>query len=213
MSPTTLDLVREAAAKGAGFVLTPEVTNIVSTSRAHQKAVLHSEGSDPTLAALRAEARALGIWLLIGSLALKTRDADGRFANRSFMINPKGEITARYDKIHMFDVEISATESYRESAGYRPGTRAVLSDTDFGPVGRARPIGKACCVPVPLKPGVSCLPPRNVASTGRPARPMAVAWRCRPGARFWPMVATCPGSHWLISTSRMWINLAGACHP
>lgn len=133
--PITVGFVREAAAKGADFVLTPEVTNIISNSRSHQQKVLYSEADDPTLAALRGEAKALGIWLLIGSLALKTDDADGRFANRSFMIAPSGEIVARYDKIHMFDVKIDATESYRESAAYRPGTRAVVADTDFARVG------------------------------------------------------------------------------
>ncbi len=133
--PQIVGYMREAAGNGAGFLLTPEVTNCVSDSRAHQQSVLHHEGDDPTLAALQAEAKALGIWLLIGSLALKTNDADGRFANRSFMISPKGTIVARYDKIHMFDVEISKTETYRESAGYRPGKQAVIADTGFAKVG------------------------------------------------------------------------------
>ncbi|WP_456387855.1 carbon-nitrogen hydrolase family protein [Profundibacter sp.] len=133
--PRTIGYMREAAAKGAGFLLTPEVTNCVSDSRRHQQTVLCHEQEDPTLEALRAEAQALGIWLLIGSLAIKTNDADGRFANRSFMISPKGAIVARYDKIHMFDVEISKTETYCESAGYRPGENAVIADTDFAKVG------------------------------------------------------------------------------
>ncbi len=135
--PVTLDFVREAAAGGARFVLTPEVTNFVSMDRALAARVLHHEADDPTLAALREEARALGIWLLIGSLALRTDDADGRLANRSFMVSPAGEVVARYDKIHMFDVEIDATETYRESAGYRPGGRAVVARTDFADVGMA----------------------------------------------------------------------------
>lgn len=123
----TLDLIRQAAGAGARFVLTPEATNLLSPDRAHQARLLRPEAEDPTLAALRAEARALEIWLLIGSLALATGDADGRFANRSLMIAPDGRITARYDKLHMFDVSISDTESYRESAAYRPGDRAVLT--------------------------------------------------------------------------------------
>jgi predicted amidohydrolase len=131
----TLALVRAAAAGGAGFVLTPECTNALSSSRDHQRTVFHLESDDPTLVALRAEARALGIWLLIGSLGLKTDDADGRFANRSFLIGPDGGIVARYDKIHMFDVTVSETEVYRESAGYRPGAQAVVADTPFGRVG------------------------------------------------------------------------------
>lgn len=131
----TLGLMREAAALGAKFLLTPEVTNCVSNSREHQQSVLQHEADDLTLKAMRQEAANLNIWLLIGSLALKTDDADGRFANRSFMISPSGEIKARYDKIHMFDVDISATETYRESESYRPGERAVLADTDFAKVG------------------------------------------------------------------------------
>jgi len=127
--------VAEAAAEGAEFVLTPEVTNCVSGSRTRQQEVLRHEHDDPTLAALRQQAEELGIWVLIGSLALKTDDPDGRFANRSFLISPQGRIVARYDKIHMFDVQVTAEETYRESAGYRPGDRAVVAETPFGPVG------------------------------------------------------------------------------
>ena len=131
----TRDLIAQAAAQGAEFVLTPEVTNCVSQDRAHQGAVLQTESDDITLAGLRATARDLGIWLSIGSLALKTGDADGRFANRSFLIDPTGAIMARYDKIHMFDVDVSATETFRESAGFRPGDRAVLAQTPFAQIG------------------------------------------------------------------------------
>tara|TARA_R110002049_G_scaffold44333_6_gene130265 strand:- start:124946 stop:125791 length:846 start_codon:yes stop_codon:yes gene_type:complete len=131
----TLDMLQKAVSGGAEFVLTPEVTNCVSTSRSHQRAVLAHEEDDITLDALRDAAAEAGIWLLIGSLALKTTDADGRFANRSFLISPAGEIVARYDKIHMFDVDISETETYRESAGYRPGAQAVVADTPFGKLG------------------------------------------------------------------------------
>jgi len=131
----TCDYVDRAAANGAGFILTPEVTNCVSASRTRQQEFLCHEADDPTLAGLRARAKTHGIWLLIGSLALKTNDADGRFANRSFLIDPSGEITARYDKIHMFDVRVSETETYRESAGYRPGTKAVVAESGFGKIG------------------------------------------------------------------------------
>ncbi len=131
----TRALVREAAAGGAGFVLTPEVTNCLSSDRAHQARVLVHEEADATLATLAADAAALGIWLLIGSLGLRTLDADGRFANRSFLVAPDGRVAARYDKIHMFDVDVSETEVYRESAGYRPGTRAVLAETPFARIG------------------------------------------------------------------------------
>lgn len=131
----TVSLMRAAAAGGAGFVLTPECTNALSSSRDHQRAVFHQEAQDPTLATLQAEAAALGVWLLIGSLGLKTEDPDGRFANRSFLIGPDGAVVARYDKIHMFDVTVSKTESYRESAGYRPGSQAVLAEAPFARIG------------------------------------------------------------------------------
>ncbi|TMV82717.1 carbon-nitrogen hydrolase family protein [Thioclava sp. BHET1] len=131
----TRRLVREAALAGADFVLTPEVTNCLTSNRAHQREVLRPEAEDPTLAGLRAEAAELKIWLLIGSLALKTEDADGRFANRSFLISPEGAIMARYDKIHMFDVNVSETEIYRESAGYRPGEQAVVARLPFAAIG------------------------------------------------------------------------------
>lgn len=133
--PVTVEMFREAVAGGAEFVLTPEVTNCISTSRRHQQDVLQFQAEDITLAALRAEARAAGVWLLIGSLGLKTDDADERFANRSFLIGPDGEIVASYDKIHMFDVQISETETWRESEGYRPGTKAVLADAGFAKIG------------------------------------------------------------------------------
>lgn len=128
-------LVDSAIAGGAQFVLTPECTNMLSSNRAHQSAHIVAEGDDPTLAALRQQAQSGGIWLLIGSLGMQSGDADGRFANRSFLIAPDGEIAARYDKIHMFDVNVSQTEVYRESAAYRPGDKAVIAQTPFGTVG------------------------------------------------------------------------------
>jgi predicted amidohydrolase len=131
----TLAYMNEAAEQGARFLLTPEVTNCVSSSRNRQREVLQHESDDITLTGLRARARDLGVWLLIGSLGLKTDDPDGRFANRSFLIAPDGEIRARYDKIHMFDVQVTPEETYRESDGYRPGNRAVLAETDFGALG------------------------------------------------------------------------------
>lgn len=131
----TVGMLREAAADGAEFVLTPEVTNCISTSRNHQRDVLQFEEDDQTLAALRAEAKALGVTLLIGSLGVQTADADGRFANRSFLIGPDGDVIARYDKIHMFDVQISETETWRESEGYRPGETAVVADAGFAKIG------------------------------------------------------------------------------
>jgi predicted amidohydrolase len=133
----TLAMVRQAASDAAEFVFTPEVTNCLSTSRSRQNDVLRHQADDQTLAALCNLARELYISISIGSLAVKTDDADGRFANRSFWINPMGEIIGQYDKIHMFDVQISEAETYRESAGYRPGKKAVVAETALGKVGMA----------------------------------------------------------------------------
>lgn len=137
--PQTRTLIHQAAGRGATLVLTPEATNILNADRATQDRVLRTQDDDPTLAALRQDARKLGIWLLIGSLSLKTGDArDGRFANRSFLIAPDGEIRAQYDKLHMFDVTVSDSESYRESAAFRPGDRAVLAQGPW-------PVGMTVC--------------------------------------------------------------------
>ena len=127
--PVTREYVEQSASAGARFILTPEVTNCVSASRTRQRDVLRLEGEDETLTALRADARRLGVWILIGSLALKQAERE-RFVNRSFLIGPDGEVRAKYDKIHMFDVTISETETYRESDGYQPGDAAVMSEVD-----------------------------------------------------------------------------------
>ncbi len=123
----TQALVSQAIDKGAELVVTPEATNCVSQSRTRQNSVLTTEAADPTLAAIRAQAESAGVHVVIGSLALKSDTSDDRFLNRSFLIGPDGEIRARYDKIHMFDVDVSKTESYRESAGYKPGNAAVTA--------------------------------------------------------------------------------------
>ena len=133
--PGTIALIRAAQADGAGFILTPECTNALSSNRAYQRTTLHPESADPTLAALQAEAARGGFWLLIGSLSLLTDDPDGRFANRSFLIAPDGSINARYDKIHTFDANVSETEIYRESSGFRPGAKAMIAETPFARIG------------------------------------------------------------------------------
>lgn len=129
--PVTLGLVERAADAGAVVVLTPEATTCLSGRRSHQRAVLCHEAGDPMLAGLREAAARRGLWLLIGSRALKTGDADGRFANRSVLIDPSGGIAARHDRPHMVDVDVSATGTCRESAGLRPGARAVPAGTPF----------------------------------------------------------------------------------
>lgn len=128
----TKTLIANAANDGATFILTPEVTNLVTLNRDDQRAVIQPEPEDITLAALREQAAALQIWLLIGSLALSGETSDDRFVNRSFLIAPDGRIHARYDKIHMFDVDVSPDNRFRESDAYRPGDQPVVADIGMG---------------------------------------------------------------------------------
>src|SRR5882724_8992635 len=126
-------MIGEAKAGGADYVLTPEMTNILERSRESLFGKIVPEENDPTLATLRELARALGIYVHVGSLAVKL--SPERAANRAFLIDRKGDIVARYDKIHMFDVDLKGGESYRETRAYRPGDLAVLSDLPWGRLG------------------------------------------------------------------------------
>src|SRR5882724_6582261 len=126
-------LIGEAKSGGADYVLTPEVTNIMESSREKLFATIVAEENDPTLATLRDLARTLGLYVHVGSLAVKI--APEKAANRSFLIDRSGNIVARYDKIHMFDVDLAGGESYRESRSYRPGEIAVVTDLPWGRLG------------------------------------------------------------------------------
>jgi deaminated glutathione amidase len=126
-------LIAEAKRCGADYVLTPEMTNILEVKRERLFAALAAEESDASLAAFRGLARQHGIFLHVGSLAIKLLPE--RAANRSFLIDPRGEIVARYDKIHMFDVDLANGESYRESRNYRAGDIAVATDLPWGRLG------------------------------------------------------------------------------
>lgn len=128
-----LDLI--AHANGADMLCLPEVTNCVSLDRKHQVKVLEPGDNNSFVNALCGAAKERGIWIALGSIAVKTDDPDGRFANRSYLIDDQGQIRATYDKIHMFDVQLSETESYHESKGYRPGGSAVLAQTPWAKLG------------------------------------------------------------------------------
>jgi predicted amidohydrolase len=130
---TVVKLIGEAKAGGASYVQTPEMTNIMVASRDKLLAAIVPEESDASLATFRELARTLGIYLHIGSLAVKA--TTDKAANRSFLIDPQGEVVARYDKIHMFDVDLANGESYRESRSYKPGDLAVLHDLPWGRLG------------------------------------------------------------------------------
>lgn len=132
------DLVRaveEAAAGGAAILFTPEMSGLLDQDRQRAGRNLKSEAGDPVLAAVREAARLAGIWVHIGSLALSGEREDGRLVNRGFLIDSSGEIRARYDKIHLFDVDLATGETWRESAAYAPGDRAVVAETPLGSLG------------------------------------------------------------------------------
>jgi predicted amidohydrolase len=126
-------LIRQASADGAVYVQTPEMSNLMQENRTALFSLLKDESEDRSLAGYRALARELGIHVHVGSLAV--RASPERAANRSFVIDPAGEIVARYDKIHMFDVDLGSGETYRESANYQPGESAILADLPFGRLG------------------------------------------------------------------------------
>jgi predicted amidohydrolase len=128
-----ITLIGEAKERGADYVLTPEMTNILEVKRERLFATIAPEESDASLAAFCELARKLGIFVHIGSLAIKL--SAEKAANRSFLIDSKGDIVARYDKIHMFDVDLDNGESYRESRSYRPGDIAVAVDLPWGRLG------------------------------------------------------------------------------
>ncbi len=129
----TSDLIRKASAQGAHFIATPENTTLMAPDGGAKLERSYSEADDPALPVFRALARALNIWLLIGSLAIKV--SERKTANRSFLIAPTGEIASRYDKIFLFDVELPSGEKYRESNTVEGGDQAVMADLPWGKLG------------------------------------------------------------------------------
>jgi deaminated glutathione amidase len=130
---TAVKLIGEAKSAGAVYVQTPEMTNIMEVRREALFGTITPEEEDPSLAALRETARSHRVWVHVGSLAVKV--SPDKAVNRSILIAPDGEIAARYDKIHMFDVDLAGGESYRESRSYRPGDVAIAADLPWGRLG------------------------------------------------------------------------------
>ncbi|HVQ07424.1 MAG TPA: carbon-nitrogen hydrolase family protein [Allosphingosinicella sp.] len=126
--------VHEAAAGGAAILFTPEMSGLLDRDRSRAMRHLHLQSDDPVLATVRAAAAKAGIWVHLGSLALLAPDGD-KLLNRGFVIDDKGEIRASYDKIHLFDVDLPTGESWRESAAYERGGRAVVVETPAGALG------------------------------------------------------------------------------
>ncbi len=130
---TAVAYIRAVAADGATFISTPETTHLMEMDRAAVLRKASHEDADKGLKRFRALAVELGVWLHIGSLIIKV--AEEKLANRGFLIGPDGEIEARYDKLHLFDVDLPNGETYRESRLYQPGENAVLAQTPFGQLG------------------------------------------------------------------------------
>jgi predicted amidohydrolase len=126
--------VEAAAAGGAAMLFTPEMSGLLDRDKARAAAHLRPADEDPVLAAVRAASARAGIWVHLGSLAVRRAD-EPRLANRAFLIDAGGGIRATYDKLHLFDVDLPTGESWRESASYAPGDTAVVAETPVGPLG------------------------------------------------------------------------------
>ncbi len=127
--------LERAAAGGAAIAFTPEMSGLLDRDRVRAAPHIVAEDADPVLAQVRRTAARLGLWVAIGSLALRPADGDGRLVNRGFLIDAGGTIRARYDKLHLFDVDLATGERWRESTAYAPGDRAVVAQTPAGPLG------------------------------------------------------------------------------
>jgi deaminated glutathione amidase len=130
-----VEAIRRAADAGAGFYFAPEMSLLLDRNRKRAAASITTEEASRWLPMLREAAQRAGIWVHIGSQPVLHEDGSARFANRSLIIDDEGQIVARYDKIHLFDVDLSTGESWRESSAYRGGDRARLAETPMGPMG------------------------------------------------------------------------------
>ena len=130
-----VDAVQQAARGDAAMLFTPEMSGLLDRDRERSGRHIQREDADPVLAAVRAAAAREGLWVHLGSLALAGDDGEDRLVNRGFVIDHHGEIRARYDKMHLFDVDLPTGESWRESAAYRAGDGPVVVETPIGKLG------------------------------------------------------------------------------
>ena len=130
---TLVRAIERAGEGGAAMLFTPEMSGLLDRDRKRAAASIRPEGEDVVLVAVREAAARAGLWVALGSLAVERED--GRWANRSFLIDGSGGVAARYDKIHMFDVALASGESWRESAAYAPGEAVVTAETPVGKLG------------------------------------------------------------------------------
>jgi predicted amidohydrolase len=130
-----VEAVAQASEGGAAMLFTPEMSGLLDRDRERAGRHLRDEATDPVLSAVRKAAAEQGIWVHLGSLALAGEREDGRLVNRGFLIDAEGAVRARYDKMHLFDVDLPTGESWRESAAYAPGEGPVLAETPAGRLG------------------------------------------------------------------------------
>ena len=175
-------LIRRAAEGGADYIQTPENTALMELAPELVLAAAVTEAEHAPLARLRALSAELGVWLHIGSLAVRLDEA--RAVNRSYLIDPEGKIAARYDKLHMFDVDLAGGESYRESRYYARGGKAVLADLPFGR------LGLSICYDLRFPRSTARLPRRARTSSrfprpspGRRAKRIGACWCVRAPSR------------------------------
>ncbi|WP_221792138.1 carbon-nitrogen hydrolase family protein [Aquisediminimonas sediminicola] len=129
------DAMARAAEAGATLFCTPEMSNLIDRDRTRAASHIVAEGDDEVLRRIRAAAAKYHLWVLIGSLAVRHEGENGKYANRSFLIDDTGAIRARYDKMHLFDVDLASGESWRESNAYAAGNTSIVGDTPWGGIG------------------------------------------------------------------------------
>jgi predicted amidohydrolase len=132
---TIIDAMRTAKAGGAHMLFTPEMSGYLDRNRKRAAERIVTEGDDPVLTGVQAAAAELGLWVSIGSLAVADPTTPGKWRNRAFMIDDAGTIRARYDKMHLFDVDLPTGESWRESSSYAAGDTGVIVATPWTPIG------------------------------------------------------------------------------
>ena len=193
------DAARQAKAGGAAMLFTPEMCGLLDRDRQRAAPHIVAEADNPVLAAARVAAADLGLWIALGSLAIARED--GRWANRSFLLAPDGGIAARYDKIHMFDVQLATGESWRESAAYAPGESVVTAQT---PLGR---LGLAICYDVRFPALFGALGDRACDAIAVPA-----AFTAPTGAAHWHLLLRARAveeSAWIIAAAQVGVHEDG----
>jgi deaminated glutathione amidase len=190
---TIVAAAERAAGEGAAMVFTPEMSGLLDRDRKRAAAHVVAEEANPVLAAVRAAAARRGVWVALGSLAVAR--GDGRWANRSLLVAPDGAIAARYDKLHMFDVDLASGESWRESNAYAPGEQVVVAE--LTPLGR---LGLTVCYDIRFPALFEALGRRRCEAIAIPS-----AFTVPTGRAHWRLLARAravEASAWVIAAAQ-----------